>query len=133
MANTSPPPIKPGALALLALGTAGLAACNSYVVSIDAPRRSSVAGVGFIETGRGEVKYPVEGWSVIVSGRRRSALRRIAKTCSGMEYKIVKEFVSEDSEVPYSQADLKDTVSRGLKHYQVSPFLHILFECAPTP
>lgn len=103
------------------------------MVKIEEPRRSSIPGVGWIDTGRGEVKYPVEGWSAVIKGRRRSAFKKIAKTCRGMDYKITKEFTSEDSEVPYFQADLKDTVSRGLAHYHVSPFRHIEFECVPKP
>lgn len=108
-----------------------LAACGSSAVKMEPPRSSTVPGVGLIETGRGEVKYPVEGWEWVVAARRRSAFKRIAKACASMTFQVIAESTRQDTEVPYSQTDLGESLARGLKHYEVNPFRHIVYECVP--
>jgi len=103
------------------------------MVEKNAPRKGPVPEVGLIETGRGEIRYSVEGWSLVVAARRKTALRKIKNICKGMAFKISDEFTREDVEVPYSQDELDTNLDKGLSHYHVDPFHHIVFECVPRP
>jgi hypothetical protein len=117
----------PALLALAALG----GCATIQVVEKHPPRTGPVPEVGLIDTGSGEVKYSTDGWRWIVGLRRRSALRRIAKICKGLPYKIVDEFTHNDMEVSYSQSELNDNIGHGLEHYNVNPFHHMIFDCVP--
>lgn len=111
--------------------TLGAAGCTAEMVIKKPPRQGPVPEVGLIETGHGEVKYATEGWPWIVSGRRRTAKRKARKLCKGMDYEVTDEFTREDVAVPYSQDELNDNLDKGLKHYNVDTFTHIIFKCVP--
>lgn len=93
------------------------------------PRRGPVKEVGYIEKGGGEVRYSTEGWAPFVAGRRRNALRRIRWACRPLKAVISEEFARQDVDVPYSQDDIEQNMSKGLEHYKVAPYQHIVFEC----
>lgn len=119
-----------------ALGLAALAAvfcaCVAETVERKKPRKGPVPEVGFVETGGGEVRYSTEGWGFIVKGRRNSAKRRMKRVCGKkMKPKIVDEYTREDVNVPYAGEDLAANMEKGLDHYSVAPFHHIVFECHP--
>lgn len=110
---------------------AGSWGCTAQIVEKRPPRKGPVAEVGYVDTGRGEVKYSVEGWGFVVGWRRKTALREARKVCLGFPYKIIDEFTRQDMEVPYAQAPLDATIEKGHKHYRINPFNHILFDCEP--
>lgn len=93
------------------------------------PRTGPVKEVGYIDKGRGEVKYSTEGWGLWVAGRRRNALRRMRKVCKPLKAVITDEFTRQDVEVPYNNEDVHENLDKGLNHYTVAPFEHIVFEC----
>jgi len=103
--------------------------CVSETVSRNRPRRGPVAEVGWLEPGGGEVKYSNEGWKLWVKGRRASALRRMRRICRPLKAKIIDEFTRQDVQVPYSSEDIDVNLDRGLDHYTVAPYEHIVFEC----
>lgn len=109
----------------------GLAGCEAEMVKKERPRKGPVPEVGFIETGGGEVRYSTEGWGLVVAIRRSGARRRMRRVCKGLEVKITDEFAREDVEVPYSGDDLAPNLEKGLEHYNLAPFQHIVFECVP--
>lgn len=108
-----------------------LAGCVSETVAKRRPRRGPVAEVGYIDPGGGEVRYSVEGWGLWVKGRRASALRRARRICKPLKAVIVDEFTRQELDVPYSHDDLKDNIDRGLSHYNLAPYEHLMFECRP--
>ncbi len=110
------------------------------IVEKKKPRKGPIPEVGYIDTGGGEVKYSIEGWPLWVKARRRTALRRMRRVCGKLKAVITDEFTRQDVEVPYSGEDVKDNLAKGMKHYTVAPFEHIVFDCvlrepsaAPAP
>ncbi|MEK7858337.1 MAG: hypothetical protein AAB320_04265 [Elusimicrobiota bacterium] len=114
--------------------------CVAEIVEKKKPRKGPIPEVGYIDTGGGEVKYSIEGWPLWVKARRRTALRRMRRVCGKLKAVITDEFTRQDVEVPYSGEDVKDNLAKGMKHYTVAPFEHIVFDCvlrepsaAPAP
>ena len=96
------------------------------------PRKGPVAEVGYIDTGGGEIRYSAEGWGMIVASRRMTAMRRIHSLCKkDLEAKITDEFTHDDVDTAYAGMEVREEVQRGLDHYKVAPFHHIIFECQP--
>lgn len=93
------------------------------------PRSGPVKEVGYIEKGSGEVKYSIEGWGWFVAGRRRNALRRMRKVCKPLKAVVIDEFTRQDVEVRYNNEDVNQNLDKGLDHYTVAPYEHIVFEC----
>lgn len=113
-----------GAVALV------LSGCMAEMVEKQKPRKGPVPEVGFIDVGRGEIRYSAEGWGLIVSLRRSTALRRISHFCrKELEPRITDEFTHDDVDTPYAGMDADDDIPKGLEHYHVAPFHHIVFEC----
>ena len=110
---------------------AALAGCTAEMVQKKPPRKGPVPEVGLIDKGNGDIRYSVEGWAWVIAGRRRTALRKIKKLCKDLSYSIIDEFTREDVEVPYSQDELDTNMDKGVRHYNISPFHHILFDCVP--
>lgn len=108
-----------------------ISSCVSEMVEKRRPRRGPVKEVGYIEKGGGEVKYSTEGWRPFVASRRRGALWRMRRVCSPLKAVISEEFVRQDVAVPYSQDDVDQSLGKGLEHYTVAPYQHIVFECEP--
>lgn len=96
------------------------------------PRLGPIKEVGYIEKGGGEVKYSTEGWRFFVAGRRRNALLRMRRLCRPLQAVIIEEFIRQDVEVPYSQDDIEQNLDKGLSHYTVAPYQHVIFECQPA-
>lgn len=126
-----PPPGR--AFAALSLAMLALSGCVTELVEKKRPRKGPVPEVGFVDTGGGEIRYSVEGWGPIVSLRRGSAMRRIRRVCKKLKLVINDEFTRDDVQVPYSGEDLEDNLRRGVDHYAVAPFHHIVFECELPP
>jgi hypothetical protein len=101
----------------------------SETVTKRRPRKGPVKEVGWVELGGGEVKYSMDGWGLWVRGRRFSALRRMRRICRPLKAVIIDEFTRQDVQVPYSSEDIQVNVDRGLDHYTVAPYEHIVFEC----
>jgi hypothetical protein len=119
-------------LRLAALGAAALllSGCMAEMVEKQKPRKGPVPEVGFIDVGGGEIRYSAEGWGFIVSLRRSTALRRINHFCrKELEPRISDEFTHDDVDTPYAGMDADDDIPKGLEHYHVAPFHHIVFEC----
>lgn len=106
-----------------------LSACVAEVVQKQQPRKGPVPEVGYVDTGGGEVRYSVEGWSLIVASRRNVAFRRMRSICKGLRPKIVDEFTHQDVDVPYAGDDLDVNLQHGMEHYNVAPYHHIVFDC----
>ena len=114
----------------LVLAAALLCGCGVVdTVAKRKPRRGPVKEVGWIDAGGGEVKYSIDGWSLWVKGRRFSALRRMRRICKPLKPVIVDEFTRQDVQVPYSSEDIELNMDRGLEHYTMAPYEHIIFEC----
>jgi hypothetical protein len=111
-----------------------LGGCVAETVARQKPRKGPVPEVGWVDTGGGEVRYSVEGWRFVVSMRRSSAFRRMRKVCKGLKPKITDEFTRQDVNVAYASDDLVNQLNKGVDHYSVAPFHHIVFECEhPEP
>ncbi len=108
-----------------------LTGCVAEVVEKRKPRKGPVPEVGFVDPGGGEVRYSTDGWGFVISMRRATALRRMRHVCGRLPAKIVDEYTKDDIEVPYSGEDLEVNIQRGLEHYNVAPYHHIIFECVP--
>jgi hypothetical protein len=106
-----------------------MSGCMAEFVEKKPPRKGPVAEVGYIERGGGDVRYSIEGWGLVVSARRSAAMRKIRRLCKHLQPKIVDEFTREDADAPYSGAELSEGMARGLEHYKVAPYRHIIFDC----
>lgn len=99
------------------------------------PRKGPVPEVGYIDTGGGEMRYSADGWSFVVALRRRTALRKARKVCrtkdKALTMKVTDEWTHQDADPIYSDSgeELDELMQRGLAHYNVAPYHHIVFEC----
>ena len=103
--------------------------CVAETVEKKRPRKGPVPEVGYVDTGGGEVRYSEDGWGLVVAGRRREALRKMRRVCRGLNARITDEFTHQDVDVAYSNDDLAPNMEKGLDHYNVSAYHHIVFEC----
>lgn len=108
-----------------------LAGCVVETLKKQKPRKGPVDEVGYVDVGGGEVRYSNEGWSLVVSMRRATALRRVRATCKPLPFKINDEFTRDDIDASYSGEDLATNLEKGLNQYSVAPYHHIVFECVP--
>lgn len=116
----------------LVVAAALFTGCVAETVEKKKPRKGPVPEVGIVDPGGGEIRYSTEGWDMIVSGRRYSAKRKMKRVCRPLKAKIVDEYTREDVQVPYAGADLEENLQKGLEHYEVAPYHHIVFECVPV-
>lgn len=109
-----------------------LSACVAETVERRRPRKGPIKEVGFVDRGGGKVRYSVEGWGWFVAGRRRDALRRIRKNC-GKELapQIIDEYQRNDADISYAGEDISTNLDKGMDHFKIAPFQHIVYECRP--
>jgi hypothetical protein len=108
-----------------------LSGCVVEMVKKDKPRKGPVPEVGYVDVGGGDVRYSSEGWGFVVSLRHATAMRRIRSTCGKLKFKIDDEFTHDDVDASYISEDLATNIEKGLNHYAVAPYHHIVFECVP--
>lgn len=117
-----------GIILLCSLVSSG---CVVETLKKQKPRKGPVAEVGYVDTGGGEVRYSSEGWGLVVSMRRATAMKLVRSTCKPLPFKIDDEFTREDTDASYSGEDLATNLEKGLNQYSVAPYHHIVFECVP--
>lgn len=109
-----------------------LSACVAETVERRRPRKGPIKEVGFVDPGGGNIRYSVEGWGWFVAGRRRDALRRMRKNCGKkLSAQVVDEYMRQDADIPYAGDDVTTNIARGLDHYKLAPFQHMVYECRP--
>jgi hypothetical protein len=114
-------------LALLALSS-----CVAETVERRKPRKGPIKEVGFVDMGGGKIRYSVDGWGWFVSGRRRDALRRMRKNCGKkLAPQILDEYQRQDADISYSGDDISTSLDKGMDHFKIAPFHHIVYECRP--
>jgi hypothetical protein len=108
-----------------------LTGCVAEFSQKRAPRRSTVPGVGYIDTGGGDVRYSAEGWGLVLWLRHAAAMRKVRGLCRAKDLKvrIVDEFTHNDTDMIYTGEELDVNIKNGLDQYHVAPFHHIVFEC----
>ncbi len=109
-----------------------LGACLAESVERRRSRTGPVKEVGFVEMGGGHVRYSLAGWSWFVSGRRRHAFRLMRKNCGRkLSPQVLDEYMRQDADIAYAGEDVATNISKGLEHFKIEPFQHILYECRP--
>jgi len=117
-------------LPLLALVV--LSSCVAETVERRKPRKGPIKEVGFVDLGGGNVRYSVEGWGWFVSGRRRDALRRMRRNCGKLlSPQILDEYQRQDADISYAGTDIATSLDKGMDHFKIAPFHHIVYECRP--
>lgn len=117
-------------LLLLSLGL--LSACVAESVERRRPRQGPIKEVGFVDAGGGNIRYSVEGWGWFVSGRRRHALRLMRRNCGRLlTPQIFDEYLRQDADTSYAGEDIATNLYRGMEHFKIAPFQHLLYECRP--
>jgi hypothetical protein len=118
------------ALPLLALIL--LSACVAETVERRKPRKGPIKEVGFVDMGGGNVRYSTEGWGWFVAGRRRDALRRMRRNCGkALAPQIVDEYLRQDADIAYAGTDIATSLDKGMEHFKIAPFQHLVYECRP--
>ncbi|MDP3543152.1 MAG: hypothetical protein Q8T11_11860 [Elusimicrobiota bacterium] len=109
-----------------------LSACVAETVERRRPRKGPIKEVGFVDPGGGTVRYSVEGWGWFVAGRRRDALRRIRRNCGKqLAPQITDEYRRNDADIAYAGEDIAVNLDKGMDHFKIAPFQHIVYECRP--
>jgi hypothetical protein len=109
-----------------------LSSCVSETVERRRPRKGPVKAVGFIDAGGGKIRYSVDGWGWFVAGRRRDALRRMRRNCGKLlAPQIVDEYLRQDADISYAGEDIATNLDKGMDHFKIAPFQHIVYECRP--
>jgi hypothetical protein len=109
-----------------------LGACVSETVERRRPRKGPVKEVGFVELGGGHVRYSTDGWSWFVAGRRRHAFRLMRKNCGKqLAPQVLDEYQRQDTDISYSGEDVSVSLDKGIEHYRIQPFDHLVYECRP--
>ena len=116
---------------LLALSL--LSACVAETVERRRPRKGPIKEVGFVDTGGGRVRYSLDGWSWFVAGRRRHALRLMRKNCGKkLAPQILDEYRRQDADISYAGEDITTNLDKGMDHFKIAPWQHILYDCRPN-
>ncbi len=117
---------------LLLLVLVLLSSCVAETVERRRPRKGPIKAVGFVDLGGGNVRYSTDGWSWFVSGRRRHALRLMRSNC-GKELapRVVDEYLRQDADISYAGEDISTNLDKGMDHFKIAPFEHLLYECRP--
>jgi hypothetical protein len=109
-----------------------LGACVSETVERRRPRKGPVKEVGFVELGGGHIRYSTDGWSWFVAGRRRHALRLMRKNCGKqLAPQILDEYQRQDTDISYAGEDVTTSLDKGIEHFRIQPFDHVVYECRP--
>jgi len=117
---------------LLLLSLAALTACVAETVERRRPRRGPVKEVGFVDPGGGNIRYSVDGWSWFVAGRRRHAMRLMRKNCGKqLSPRLLDEYLRQDADIAYAGEDITTNLDKGMDHFKIAPFQHLLYECRP--
>ncbi|MBI2386952.1 MAG: hypothetical protein HYV14_13250 [Elusimicrobia bacterium] len=117
----------PSLLALLLLS-----ACVAETVERRKPRKGPIKEVGFVDMGGGNVRYSVDGWGWFVAGRRRDALRRMRRNCGKLlAPQILDEYLRQDADISYAGEDITTNLDKGMDHFKIAPFQHLIYECRP--
>lgn len=117
---------------LLLLAAALLCSCVAETVERRRPRKGPIKAVGFVDLGGGNMRYSVDGWGWFVAGRRRDALRRMRKNCGKhLAPQILDEYLRQDADISYSGEDITTNLDKGMDHFKIAPFQHMIYECRP--
>ena len=117
---------------LLLLTLTFLSACVAETVERRRPRKGPIKEVGFVDLGGGHIRYSMDGWGWFVSGRRRDALRKMRKNCGKLlAPQILDEYLRQDADISYSGEDIALNLDKGMDHFKIAPFEHLLSECRP--
>lgn len=109
-----------------------LSACVAETVERRRPRKSPIKEVGFVDLGGGGVRYSVDGWSWFVAGRRRHALRLMRRNCGKhLGPQVLDEYLRQDADIAYAGEDIATNLNRGMEHFKIAPFQHLIYECRP--
>lgn len=109
-----------------------LAACVSETVERRKPRKGPIKEVGFVDFGGGHVRYSTDGWDWFVAGRRRDAMRRMRKNCGKkLAPQVLDEYLRRDTDISYAGEDISVNMERGMDHFKIAPFQHMVYECRP--
>ena len=82
--------------------------------------------------GGGNIRYSTDGWAWFVSGRRRDALRKMRKNCGKhLSPQILDEYLRQDADISYSGEDISTNLDKGMDHFKIAPFEHLVYECRP--
>jgi hypothetical protein len=118
------------ALTLIALAL--LCGCVAETVERRRPRKGPIKEVAFVDMGGGKVRYSLEGWGWFVSGRRRHALRLMRRNCGKkLAPQILDEYQRQDADIAYAGEDIGTNLDKGMDHFKIAPFEHLLYECRP--
>ena len=118
--------------AALVLAAVLLSACVAVTVERHRPRRGPVKEVGFVDYGGGQVRYSAEGWSWIVSSRRKTALKLMSRNCGpDLEPAITDEYSRMDADAAYNGEDIDASMRIGDEHYHIERYIHLAYECRP--
>jgi hypothetical protein len=117
---------------LLMLSLALLSACVAETVERRRPRKGPIKAVGFVDPGGGNIRYSVDGWSWFVAGRRRHAMRLMRKNCGNqLSPQILDEYLRQDADISYAGEDISTNLDKGMDHFKIAPFQHLVYECRP--
>ncbi len=107
-----------------------LSACVAETVERHRPRKGPIKEVGFVDMGGGNIRYSVDGWSWFVAGRRRHALRLMRKNCGKLlTPQVLDEYLRQDADIAYAGEDISTNLDKGMEHFKIAPFQHLLYEC----
>lgn len=109
-----------------------LSACVAETVERRKPRKGPIKIVGFVDMGGGTIRYSTDGWGWFVAGRRRDALRKMRRNC-GKELapQVVDEYLRQDADISYAGEDISTNLDKGMDHFKIAPFEHLVYECRP--
>lgn len=117
---------------LLLLSLALLSACVAETVERRRPRKGPIKEVGFVDLGGGNIRYSTDGWNWFVAGRRRHALRLMRRNCGKkLAPQILDEYLRQDADISYAGEDIATNLDKGMEHFKIAPFEHLIYECRP--
>jgi len=109
-----------------------LSSCVAETVERRRPRKGPVKEVGFVELGGGHLRYSTDGWGWFISGRRRDAMRKMRKNCGkALAPQITDDYARQDTDISYSGEDITVNLDKGMEHFKIAPFQHLVYDCRP--
>ena len=53
------------------------------------------------------------------------------KNCGKLLPQVLDEYLRQDADIAYAGEDISTNLDKGMEHFKIAPFEHLIYECRP--